>query len=76
MFTANISYIFSGCFYTSFLFGQDQCHYWQHAGSYTGFTGSPIPRMAHQYPPLSEGLLYLPAQSQENGGDSRRLELV
>ncbi|TWW56335.1 hypothetical protein D4764_08G0003220 [Takifugu flavidus] len=28
--------------------------------------------MAHQYVPLQEGLLCLPAQSQEHGGDSRR----
>lgn len=29
-------------------------------------------RMEHQYVPLPEGLLFLPAQSQEHGGDSRR----
>ncbi|KAI9527588.1 hypothetical protein NQZ68_028810 [Dissostichus eleginoides] len=29
-------------------------------------------RMEHQYVPLPEGLLCLPTQSQEHGGDSRR----
>ncbi len=32
--------------------------------------------MPHQYVPLPEGLLCLPAQSQEHGGDSRRQAVI